>query len=107
MARYFEQQDGDAVFVPRLRGRARYQRGYCISVESFTTARCRARSVGRPERGQQSQGPCSCGAARTAQKEEQDERREHVERDIQISYVGVDAGKDQRKRFRRRLRSRR
>ena len=27
---------------------------------------------------------------------EQDERREHVERDVQISYVGVDAGKDQR-----------
>src|ERR1700758_2833535 len=27
---------------------------------------------------------------------EQDERREHVERDVQISYVGVDAGKNQR-----------
>ena len=27
---------------------------------------------------------------------EQDERREHVERDVQISHVGVDAGKDQR-----------
>src|SRR3981081_1613769 len=27
---------------------------------------------------------------------EQDERREHVERDAQISYVGVEAGKDQR-----------
>src|ERR1700755_1051164 len=27
---------------------------------------------------------------------EQNERREHVERDAQISHVGVDAGKDQR-----------
>src|SRR5882762_3950316 len=53
------------------------------------------RSVGRPERGQADHAPAVPLVTRCPEVE-QDERREHVERDVQISYVGVDSGKDQR-----------
>src|SRR4030081_3143164 len=76
--------------------RHEYQRGSLHLLESFTTASVQSSGALAGQSAAKQTMLLRVPLVTRCPEVEQDERREHVERDVQISHVGVAAGKDQR-----------